>query len=82
MPSMESDDDFQGSRATALPFPDAAPVRPAPGQAPPDPPAAQPAATSTMKSDASAVADIIKAFSDIGSPALRERLLGLLNALA
>ena len=80
MPSMEADEEFKGSRPTAPTFAEIAPERATPGHAQRELPA--PVAASAIKDDARVVADIIKAFSALPNPALRERLLGLLNALA
>lgn len=82
MPSMEADDDFQGSRPSPTSFAETAPAQVAPGYAPADIHARSSGSASAMRDDARVVADIIKAFSDLTNPALRERLLGLLNALA
>lgn len=88
MPSMEAEDEFPGSRPISAPHPDpiaervlADPAAPAAHDhvtapiygAPPDKLAAQ--------DDAATVADIIRAFSGLTNPVLRERLVGLLQAL-
>ena len=81
MPSMEADEGFQGSRPAALPFAEVAPERQPISPGRPEAEAAGDAASAT-KNEARAVADIIRAFSDLSNPALRENLLGLLKALA
>ena len=82
MPSMEAEEDFPGSRPAAMPFSEITAERHNPSHGQPEPTATSPVPASAMKNDARAVADIIRAFSDLTNPALRERLLGLLNALA
>ncbi len=81
MPSMDADGDFQGSRPAAVPFAEVVAPRQPVGHSRPEAGAVGGTPIPT-KNDAVAVADIIRAFSDLTSPAVRENLLGLLRALA
>ena len=83
MPSMESEDEFPGSRPGSTSPPEPLADR-APAERGDYPTAADRGVSgrADAQGDAAAVAEIVKAFSDLTSPLLRERLLGLLQALA
>lgn len=92
MPSLEVEEEFQGSRPSVSPLaaPTEAPLAasghslqpPEPGPGPTGRPAPLPGSpVGTGRPDAAAVARIIEVYSELESPILRERLLQLLQAL-
>ena len=88
MPSLEVEDEFPGSRPAPAPapVPDASADRrlndPRPPAEPATLPPVRPDPVPTGREDAAAVASIIRAFAALQNPVVREKLLGLLQALA
>ncbi len=82
MPSMEMEQEFQGSQVAGKPMTPNAPSPPATAYVPdPAPAVPGPAIQRTGRDEAAIAAGIVKAFADLTSPLLRSRLLGLLEVM-